>query len=219
MGQKVNPTGFRLGTLYTWDSRWFADDKKTYQQFLLQDIALRRFLMEKLRPAGIVKVIIERSINLIKVTLLVSRPGVVIGRGGSGLEQLKKLIAEKLNINPADPKAPKLEINVAEVKNPDLSAYLVCQRIVDQLCRRYPHRRAVSQAIEKVMAAGAKGVKIVLSGRIGGAEIGRTEKYSRGKVPLQTLRADIDYAEMPALTKSGYIGVKVYIYKGEKEIK
>lgn len=218
MGQKVNPHGFRLGKLYSWNSRWFAQGLD-YQKFLLEDIKLRKFLMEKLRLAGIVKVEIERSINTIKVIVYVSRPGVVIGRGGSGLETLKKLIAERLNIQTKDKKSAKLSLEVREVKNPDLSAKLVCQRLVDQLVKRYPHRRAVAQAIEKVMAAGAKGVKIVLAGRIAGAEISRTEKYSQGKVPLQTLRADIDYAESPALTKLGYIGVKVWIYKGEKEIK
>ncbi len=214
MGQKVNPFGFRLGKTYSWASRWFAQGKD-YKEFLLQDVKLRRFLMEKLTAAGVVKVDIERSINKVRIIIHVSRPGVVIGRGGSGLELLKKQIAKKLKID-----ANKdLKIDIEEVKNPDLSARLVAQRIVDQLIKRYPHRRAVSQAIEKVMAAGAKGIKIALSGRIAGAEISRREKYSRGTIPLQTIRADIDYVQMPALTKSGYIGVKVWIYKGEKEIK
>ncbi|MBU0619405.1 30S ribosomal protein S3 [Patescibacteria group bacterium] len=217
MGQKVNPTGFRLGTLYTWKSRWFAEGK-TYQDFLFEDIKLRKFLMEKLKLAGITNVLIERSLKTIKITLFVSRPGVVIGRGGSGLEELKKLINQQLDIKTKLTGSAKVEIHVQEVKDPDLSAHLVCLRIVEQLKKRYPHRRAVSQAIERVMGSGAKGIKIALAGRVAGAEISRTEKYSEGKLPLQTLRADIDYAAMPALTRSGYIGVKVWIFKGEKKI-
>ncbi|MFC1711981.1 30S ribosomal protein S3 [Patescibacteria group bacterium] len=217
MGQKVNPHGFRLGKLYTWDSRWFAGNRD-YKKFLLEDIGLRSFLMEKLQMAGVVKIEIERSINTINIIIHVSRPGVVIGRGGSGLESLKKIISRRLKIREKDKKSAKLSLEVREVKSPDLSAELICQRLIYQLAKRYPHRRAVAQAIDKVMIAGAKGVKIVFAGRIGGAEISRTEKYNRGKVPLQTLRADIDYAEHPALTKLGYVGIKVWIYKGEKEI-
>lgn len=216
MGQKINPFGFRLGPLYSWKSRWFAD-KNTYQTFVLQDAKLRKFLKERLKLAGVNQVEIERSINTTKIILHVSRPGVVIGRGGSALEELKGEIAAKLNIRKNDPKAGKVEIEVVEVKDSELSAYLVAQRIAEQLTHRYPHRRAVSQALERVMAAGAKGVKIVLAGRIGGSEIGRTEKYFEGSVPTQTIRADIDYANYPALTKFGYIGIKVWIYKGEKQ--
>ena len=218
MGQKVNPFGFRLGTLYSWKSKWFAQGAD-YQKFLLEDIELRRFLMEKLKLAGIVTVEIERSINTIKIILHVSRPGVVIGRGGSSLEALKKFINKKLKINPTDSKAMKVDLEVKEVKDPELSARLVCQRLVDQLAKRYPHRRAVAMAIDRVMNSGARGIKIVLAGRIAGAEISRTEKYNRGTIPLQTLRADIDYAQIPSLTKSGYIGIKVWIYKKEEEIK
>lgn len=218
MGQKVNPFGFRLGTLYSWKSKWFAN-KHDYKKFLLEDIKLREFLMEKLKLAGIVKVEIERSINTVKILLYVSRPGVVIGRGGSGLESLKKMINKKLKINPRDTKAMKVDIEVKEVKSAETSAQLVCQRLVDQIARRYPHRRAISMAMERTINAGAKGIKVVLAGRIAGAEISRVEKYNKGTVPLQTLRADIDYAEIPALTKSGYIGVKVWIYNKEEEIK
>jgi small subunit ribosomal protein S3 len=218
MGQKVNPFGLRLGKLYSWYSRWYAQ-KDDYQKFLLEDIKLRKYLMEKLQLAGVTKIEIERSINTINIIIYVSRPGVVIGRGGSGLENLKKLIAQKLKIRGQDKKEAKLSLEVREVKDPDLSAELTIQRLAYQLSKRYPHRRAVAQAMDRIMNAGAKGVKIVFSGRIGGAEIGRTEKYSRGKVPLQTLRADIDYAQQPSLTKLGYIGIKVWIYKGEKEIK
>jgi small subunit ribosomal protein S3 len=217
VGQKVNPFGFRLGKLYSWRSKWFAD-KNDYQKFLLEDIGLRKLLMNKLRLAGIVKVEIERSINTIKIILHVSRPGVVIGRGGSGLEMLKKDINKKLKINPKDVKAIKVDLEVKEVKAPETSAQLICQRIVDQLAKRYPHRRAIAMAMERAMNAGAKGIKIVLAGRIAGAEISRVEKYSQGTVPLQTLRADIDYAEAPSLTKSGYIGIKVWVYKKEEVI-
>lgn len=216
MGQKVNPFGFRLGIIYQWRSRWFAD-KRRYAKQILEDAKLRRFLMARLKLAGITKVEIERSINAVRVILHVSRPGVVIGRGGSALEQLKKEIVKLLGITPHDPKSPKILIDdIVEVKDPDLHARLVAQRIAEQLEKRYPHRRAVSQAQDRVMSAGAKGVKIVLAGRIAGAEIGRTEKYTRGSIPAQTLRADIDYAQIPALTKSGYVGVKVWIYRGEK---
>lgn len=217
MGQKVNPNGFRLGKLHSWKSKWFAK-KQNYKKFLLEDVKLREFLEERLEMAGVVDIEIERSINTIKITLNVSRPGVVIGRGGSRLKKLQEQIHRKLKINPNDPKAMKVDLDVKEVEKPDLSAKLIAQRVSNQIERRYPHRRAVYQAIEKVMEAGAKGVKIVLSGRIGGAEIGRTEKYDKGTIPLQTLRADINYAHKPALTKSGYVGVKVWIYRKEEEI-
>ncbi len=211
MGQKVHPHGMRLGYLYTWKSRWFADDKR-YRDFLLEDIELRQFLMKKLRPAGISKVDIERFPKSVKIILYVSRPGVVIGRGGANLEELKKMITRKLE------PGLKIELEIEEVKDPDLNAQIVLENIINQLERRIPHRWVVHRTMERVMNAGAKGIKIVLSGRIAGAEIGRTEKYSQGRIPLQTLRADIDYSERPALTKSGYIGVKVWVYKGEKEV-
>lgn len=212
MGQKAHPFGLRLGSFYTWKSRWFAN-KSNYAGLLHSDLALRKLLENKLRMAGLVSLDIERSINTLTIVLYVSRPGVVIGRGGSGVEELKKMVNEKLGIDPNEPKSMKVELKVEEVKNPDLSAKLAAQRIADQLKRRYPHRRAVSQVIDRVMDSGAKGVKIVLGGRIAGAEISRTEKYSKGSVPAQTLRANIDYAEVPALTRSGYIGIKVWICK------
>lgn len=218
MGQKVNPHGFRLGKLYSWKSKWFAK-KQDYKNFVLEDFKLRQFLQNQLKLAGLIKVEIERSINTIKIILFVSRPGVVIGRGGSGLEVLKKMINQKLNINPADSKHIKVDLEVVEVKNADSSAQIICQRLVDQLIKRYPQRRAVAMAMDRAISSGAKGIKVVLAGRIAGAEISRREKYNRGTVPLQTLRADIDYCQMPALTKSGYIGIKVYVYKREEEIK
>ena len=214
MGQKVNPTGFRLGNLFTWKSKWFAEDSQ-YSDTALEDHKLREFLNKKLLTAGLVQVNIERSLTMITVILHVARPGVVIGKGGANLELVKKDVERILNVAKKKKDKVKVDIKVQEVKKPDLSAKLVAERIVDQLIKRYPHRRAVSQAIEKVMGAGAKGVKVQLAGRIGGAEIGRREKYFEGSVPTQTLRANIDYFEMPARTRSGYVGVKVWINKGE----
>lgn len=214
MGQKINPLGFRLPQNKDWLSRWFAKDPVVYRKNLLEDVKIRKFLMKKLELAGIVRVQIERSINRVKITLFVSRPGVVIGRGGSGLELLKKELVKLVSI----PEPEKnLELDVAEIKNPELSARLVGIRTAEQLEKRMPHRRVVNKTIERVMGAGAAGIKIVLSGRIGGAEIGRRETYQRGSMPLQTLRAKIDYAQTPALTKSGYVGIKVWVYTGEEE--
>ncbi len=215
MGQKVNPTGFRLGNLFTWKSRWFAT-RATYSDKVLEDFHLRQQLNTKLASAGLVEVGIERSISKLRIILTVGRPGVVIGKGGSNLEILKKDIEKLVNTsNKTAKERVKVDLKVEEVKEPNLSSKLVAERIVGQLVGRYPHRRAVSQALDKVMMAGAKGVKIQLSGRVGGAEIGRREKYFRGSVPTQTLRANIDYFETPAKTRSGYVGIKVWIYKGE----
>jgi len=214
MGQKVNPTIFRIGKIFSWKSRWFAD-KKSYSSNLLEDYKLRRYLNSKLSNAGVVRVDIERSLTKIKIVVLVSRPGVVIGKGGKNLEETKKQIEKILSLNKNQKTKTRIDLRVEEEKKPDLSAKLVCERIQGQLIGRYPHRRAVSQAIERVMQAGAKGVKVQLSGRIAGAEIGRTEKYSEGSIPTQTIRANIDYHQAPAKTRSGYVGIKVWIYKGE----
>jgi small subunit ribosomal protein S3 len=213
MGQKVNPTGFRIGNTFTWKSRWFAK-KDDYQGVILEDVKIRKYLNEKLSHAGVVGIDIERSITTIKLILFVSRPGVVIGKGGENLRKVQADLNKSINSHREKGKKLKINLKVEEVRTPDLSAKLVAERIKDQIEKRYPHRRAVSQALEKVMAAGAKGVKIALSGRIGGSEIGRTEKYFEGSVPTQTLRANIDYFQGPALTKSGYVGIKVWIYKG-----
>jgi len=216
MGQKIHPRGFRLGEEFTWSSRWFAD-KKRYKTLLLEDIKLRNLLMKKLKSAGLESVEIERSINKAKVTIHVSRPGVVIGRGGSGLEELKKCIesflahGEKGKTKGADFGRMKLELSVEPVKESHLSAALVAQTVADQLTKRLPHKRVGNQAVERVMAAGAEGVRIVFAGRIGGAEIARREKFQAGTVPLSTIREHVDFASVPALTKSGYIGVKVWI--------
>ncbi len=213
MGQKVNPVGFRVGITQAARSKWFAA-KGQYGDLLLEDKKLRELLNTELKNAGLVKVEIERSVNALKLAIFVSRPGVVIGKGGTSLEALKKKIEALLAVDKKSEKT-KIDIKVEEVKKPDLSAKLVAERISDQIVKRFPHRRAISQALEKASAAGAKGIKIQLSGRIGGAEIARTEKYFEGSIPTQTLRANIDYYETPIHTKSGYVGIKVWIYKGE----
>ncbi len=218
MGHKVNPLGYRLplSPTATWRSRWFATRGRRYATYLGEDVKLRKALMKKLAPAGVVRVDIERSIKSMRIIIHVSRPGVVIGRGGAGLEELKKFIYQTLGYNLNDKKAPRIEMPIEEVKKPELSAYLVATRIVEQLEKRMPSRRVAKKTIERVMQAGAAGVKILLSGRINGAEIARRELYAEGSIPLQTLRADVDYAQIPALTRSGYVGVKVWIFRGEK---
>lgn len=213
MGQKVNPIGFRLGGLSSWGARWFAGNGK-YAGFLKEDIAIRDILMKKLRPAGISKIEIERAVNKIKIIIHVTRPGVMIGKGGSGLLELKKFLMRELKIKDEN----KLEIAPMDVRAPDLQAYLVAQNIAEQLVRRMPAARVMNQSLERVMQAGAKGVRVVLSGRIGGAEIARREWKAAGSIPLHTLRANIDFAIYPALTKSGYVGVKVWINIGEAKI-
>lgn len=213
MGQKVNPTSFRMGTIFSWSSRWFAT-KKDYSDKVLQDYKLRQYLNKKLASAGLEKIEIERSISKLKIVLLVARPGVVIGKGGANLELIKKEVEKLINTAKLKKDQIKVDLKVKEIKDANLSAKLVVEKIQQQLVGRYPHRRAVTQALEKVMGAGAKGVKIQLSGRIGGAEIGRSEKYFKGSVPTQTLRANIDYFEAPASTRSGYVGIKVWINKG-----
>jgi len=217
MGQKINPTGFRLGNLYDWQSIWFSD-KKGYSDLLKEDLQLRKFLKDKLKIAGVTQIQIKRSINAIDIFIHVARPGVVIGRGGTNLQLLREEVVKIIRHNHPKSQLPNIQIHPIEVQNPDLSAQLVAERIAQQLEHRYPHRRAKNQAIERVINAGAKGIKIVFSGRIGGAEISRTEKYSQGKIPAGTIRADIDYAQVPALTRSGYVGIKVWIYKGEKVV-
>lgn len=209
MGQKINPKAFRLGNLYTWDSRWFVN-KKSYKIFVLEDLKLRKALTEKLKPAGVSLVEIERSINKLDIILHVSRPGVVIGRAGSGLEEIKKFIAKYVENKEGK---VKTEIKVEPIKEPNLDAYLVAVNVADQLIKRLPQRRVVAQTLEKVMGAGAKGVKVILSGRINGAEISRRETYKTGTIPLSTLRETIDFARYAALTRSGYVGVKVWICK------
>lgn len=213
MGQKIHPVGFRMGISTTWQSRWFATAGK-YKQYVLEDLKIRELLFKKLRPAGIGQIEIERSSNKLKVIIFVSRPGVLIGRGGTGLTELKKYLMKSLKIKNEN----SLEIAPMEIRAADLSSYLVAQAVAEQLAKRMPAQRIMNQAIERVMRSGAKGVRIVISGRIGGAEIARREWKAQGSMPLHTLRADIDFAVYPALTKSGYVGVKVWINKGEVEI-
>ena len=218
MGQKVNPHVIRLGTVYNWQSRWF--DERTYKEVVLEDYGLRKMLMERLKSAGVASVEIERSINSLKIIIHVSRPGIVIGRGGTGLEEMKKAImAFFVKQRGRGKAAPKMDIRVEPVKEPNLNAQLVATNIADQLVRRLPFKRILNSTAERVMGSGALGVKIKLTGRIGGAEIGRQEKIRVGTVPVSTIRADISYAQVPALTKKGYIGIKVWINRPEgKEI-
>lgn len=216
MGQKVNPHIIRLTTVNTWDSRWF--NEKTYKDTVLEDYLLRKVLMDKLKMAGISKVEIERSINSVKIIAYVSRPGIVIGRGGTGLEDLKKFINKFFIAKRGSKKSlPKLDIRVEPIKEPNLDAYLVGKNITEMLIRRLPYKRVLVQTADKVMNSGATGVRILLAGRINGAEIGRREKIQLGTVPLSTIRANISYASVPALTKKGYIGVKVWINRAEEK--
>lgn len=207
MGQKVHPVSFRIGQHYTWSSKWFAKDPE-YKQLLAEDLKIRQFLEKKLAVAGLSKIEIERLADRRVVRIHVSRPGVVIGRGGAGLEELKKALVSQLKVV-----ADKLELQVAEIANPDLDATLIAKFAAEQLLRRMPARRIMAQVVERATRAGAAGVKIALSGRIGGASIARRESAKTGTIPLQTLRANIDFAKATALTKSGTVGVKVWICK------
>lgn len=212
MGQKVNPNVLRLGPNLAWKSRWF--ESKKYKETLLEDYKIRKALMERLRNAGISSIHIERSINSIKITAFVSKPGMVIGRGGTGLEELKIFLVKLLDRKQVKNQF-KIDTQVEPIKDPNLDAFLVARNVSDQLIRRLPAKRVMKSTVERVMGAGAKGIRIVLSGRIGGAEISRREKLQVGTVPLSTIRENIDYASSPALTKKGYIGVKVWINKKE----
>lgn len=217
MGHKIHPIGFRLGNVWSWNSRWFAG--KQYKDFVIEDSSIRNSLLKKLQPVGVTRVEIERSINKINIILHVVRPGMVIGRGGAGMEELKKFIIKlitdqriKRNIFDKDVNF-KLDLKVEPVKEPNLSAYFIASSVAEQLAKRIPHKRVVNFAMEKVMNAGAKGVKIILAGRIAGAEISRRETYKIGSIPLSTIREKIDFEAIPSLTKSGFIGVKVWICK------
>ena len=214
MGNKVNPKLFRIGPLYNWESRWF-DDRK-YSQTLLQDYKLRQAAMERLKNAGVSKIEIERSINSIKITAFVSKPGIVIGRGGAGLEELKKFLNQIILESKTTKNMPKMDIRIEPVKDPNTDAYLVAKNISDQLIKRLPAKRVIGFAVDKAMSSGAKGIRVILAGRIGGAEIARREKLQKGTVPLSTIRENVTFASVPALTKKGYIGVKVWINKEEK---
>ncbi len=212
MGQKVHPIALRLGIHHDFKSIGFYS-KKTYADVVLQDMKIREALFKKLKHAGIADVVIARSVSSIQLTIHVTRPGIVIGRGGKGLEDLKNDIVKLLAQGDAKAYIPKVELKVEPIKEPNLNAYLVAVNVADQLARRMPYKRVMKQSAERVIAAGAKGVRIVLSGRIGGAEIGRKERVQIGKLSLSTIRENIDYSSVPSLTKSGYVGVKVWINK------
>lgn len=205
MGQKVNPKGLRVGVIKNWDSRWYAD--KHYSDFLLEDYKIRQFLKKKLYHTGISHLEIERAANRIKISIFTAKPGIVIGRGGADVEVLRQELRKMTDKN--------IFVNIVEVARPEMDAQLVAENIADQLERRIAFRRAMKQAMGRTMRMGAEGIKIMCSGRLGGAEIARTEWVSEGKVPLHTLRADIDYATAEANTTYGKIGIKVWIYKGE----
>ncbi len=205
MGQKVNPIGYRIGVNKDWDSRWYAE--KDYSDKLINDIKIREYIEKNLKSASISKVVIERRKNKVELTIFTARPGVIIGRGGEDIEKLRKKISKLVNED--------VYINIVEEKNPDLNAQLVADNIAMQIENRAPFRSVQKRAIRNTMKAGAKGIKTAVSGRLGGAEMARTEGYTEGTVPLHTIRADVDYAVSEANTIYGKIGVKVWIYKDE----
>jgi len=207
VGQKVNPHGLRVGVIKDWDTKWYADDK-SFADFLVEDNKIREFLKTKLFTSGISRVEIERTAGKIKINIHVAKPGMVIGKGGAGIEELKKQL-EKLTNNKS------VTVNITEIKVPELDAQLVAENIAAQLEKRISFRRAMKQSMQRTMRVGAKGIKTMCAGRLGGAEIARSEWYREGTIPLQTLRADIDYGFAEAHTTYGRIGVKVWIYKGE----
>lgn len=211
MGQKVHPRGLRLGVISTWDSRWMFANKKLYRNTLLTDLKIREALLKKFQFAHVTQIEIERAIN--KITLIIHsvKPGIIIGRGGKGLEEIKKDIVNIIGKEKVAKEKMKIELKIEPVKKPFLNARYVAYEIAQKLIRHLPHRIVVHHTIERVMEAGARGVKVQLGGRIGGASISRREKYYEGTVPLSTIREDIDFARCPALTRSGYIGVKVWI--------
>lgn len=206
MGQKINPTGLRVGVIKDWESRWYAKDAN-FGDTLVEDYNLREWLLKKLAPAGVPKIEIERDANRVRINIHCAKPGMVIGRGGSEIDKLKAECEKKLG--------KEVSLNIVEIKSPDLNAQLVAESIASQLERRISFRRALKQAIGRTMKLGAKGIKTQVSGRLGGAEIARTEHYHEGTIPLQTIRADIDYGFAEAKTTYGRIGVKVWIYRGE----
>ncbi|MDD6021535.1 MAG: 30S ribosomal protein S3 [Acutalibacteraceae bacterium] len=206
MGQKINPTGLRIGVIKDWESRWYAK-KSDFGSTLVEDYQIRQYLLETLAPAGVPKVEIERDAKRVRINIHVAKPGMVIGRGGSEIEKLKAILEKKLG--------KEVSLNIIEVKIPDADAQLIAENIAGQLERRVSYRRALKQAIGRTMKLGAKGIKIQVSGRVGGAEIARSETYKEGTIPLQTIRADIDYGFAEAKTTYGRLGIKVWVYTGE----
>lgn len=207
MGNKTHPIGFRLGVIKDWQSKWFAAKQTEYRAWVQEDLAIRQTIMNGNTDAGISKVEIERGSNEVIVTIHTSRPGIVIGRGGQRVEELRKVLEGLIGT--------RARLNVEEIRHPELDAFLVARYVADQLERRITFRRAIRQAVGRTSQAGAEGVKIIISGRLGGADIARTEKAMEGRVPLHTLKADIDFGIAEAATDFGRIGVKVWIYKGE----
>ena len=205
MGQKVNPKSFRLGTIKSWSSRWFS--KKNYAGLLHRDITLRKAIKERLKDSGVGEIEIERSAGSVKVNVYTSKPGMVIGRQGAALEELKKDIEQQFG--------DKIEINIVEVAKPDAVAQLIAESVANQIERRMPFRRAAKQAVKKGMDAGLRGIKVRVAGRLNGADISREETFKEGNIPLHTIRADVEYGEVPARTTYGQIGVKVWVYRGE----
>lgn len=206
MGQKVNPHGLRVGVIKDWDSRWYAG-KKEFGDLLVEDNKIRKYLKKKLFISGIAKIEIERAAKRVKISVHTAKPGMVIGKGGQGVEEIRKELEKMVGKN--------ISVNVEEVKRPESNAQLVAENIASQLERRVSFRRAMKQSIQRSMKLGIKGIKTAVSGRLGGADMARTERYSEGSTPLHTLRADIDYGFAEADTTYGKIGVKVWIYKGE----
>lgn len=206
MGQKVNPHGLRIGIIKDWDTKWYANDK-AYGDLLVEDVKLRKHIKRKLYISGVSRIEIERAANKIKVNINTAKPGLVIGKGGAGIEELRRELEKMTQKN--------VLINITEIKNPEMDAQLVAENIASQLEKRISFRRAMKQAMSRTMKLGAKGIKTAVAGRLGGAEIARTEHYHEGTIPLQTLRADINYGFAEADTTYGKIGVKVWIYKGE----
>jgi len=206
MGQKVNPIGFRLGINRTWDSRWYAG-KRTYADLLHEDLELRRMLHERLRQTGLSRVVIERPAKRARITIHTARPGVVIGKKGADIETLRLELSERTGSD--------VSLNIVEIRKPELDASLIAENIAQQLTRRIAFRRSMKRAVQSAMRLGAVGIRINCAGRLGGAEIARTEWYREGQVPLHTLRADIDYGTATAQTTYGACGVKVWVYRGE----
>ncbi|MDD4074648.1 MAG: 30S ribosomal protein S3 [Eubacteriales bacterium] len=206
MGQKVNPNGFRVGVIRDWNTRWYAS-KKDYADYLVEDHKLRDYLKEKYYLAGVSKIEIERAANKVTVSIYTARPGMLIGKGGVGVDAIKADVAKLLG--------KPVNVNIMEVRNPDANAQLIAENIAQQLEKRISYRRAMKQAMQRATKAGAKGIKVKCGGRLGGAEIARTEGYHDGSIPLQTMRADIEYGFAEARTTYGRIGCKVWIYKGE----
>ena len=206
MGHKSSPIGLRLQINRTWDSRWFAEGQD-YGKQLLEDLKIRRYIMKTLPQAAISKVVIERPAKLCRISIYAARPGVIIGKKGADIEKLKKQLAKMTD--------SEISLNIVEIRKPEIDARLVAQGVADQLERRVAFRRAMKRAVQSALRLGAEGIRITCSGRLGGAEIARVEQYREGRVPLHTLRANIDYAEAEALTAYGIIGIKVWVFKGE----